>query len=57
MCIRDRALPLGGPLHQAGDVHKLDDRRGLLLGLVKGASKGEGLGNKFLANIRETRCV
>ena len=29
-----QALPLGGPLHQAGDVHKLDDRRGLLLGLV-----------------------
>ncbi len=25
-----------------------------IAGLVKGASKGEGLGNKFLANIRET---
>ncbi len=24
-----------------------------IAGLVKGASKGEGLGNKFLANIRE----
>ena len=26
-----------------------------IAGLVKGASKGEGLGNKFLANIRECR--
>src|SRR5688500_17826543 len=26
-------------------------------GLVKGASQGEGLGNKFLANIRETNAV
>ena len=25
-----------------------------IAGLVKGASKGEGLGNKFLANVRET---
>ena len=25
-----------------------------IAGLVKGASKGEGLGNQFLANIRET---
>ena len=25
-----------------------------IAGLVKGASRGEGLGNKFLANIRET---
>jgi ribosome-binding ATPase YchF (GTP1/OBG family) len=24
---------------------------------VKGASKGEGLGNKFLANIRETDAI
>ena len=28
-----------------------------IAGLVKGASKGEGLGNKFLANIRETGIV
>ncbi len=25
-----------------------------IAGLVKGASKGEGLGNQFLTNIRET---
>jgi GTP-binding protein YchF len=28
-----------------------------IAGLVKGASKGEGLGNKFLANIRETEAI
>jgi GTP-binding protein YchF len=28
-----------------------------IAGLVKGASKGEGLGNKFLANIRETNAI
>ena len=29
----------------------------ILLGLVKGASKGEGLGNKFLSHIRETDSI
>ncbi len=28
-----------------------------IAGIVKGASKGEGLGNKFLANIRETDAI
>lgn len=28
-----------------------------IAGLVKGASKGEGLGNKFLANIREVAAI
>ena len=28
-----------------------------IAGLVRGASKGEGLGNKFLANIRETHAI
>ncbi len=28
-----------------------------IAGLVKGASQGEGLGNKFLANIRETEAI
>lgn len=28
-----------------------------IAGLVKGASKGEGLGNRFLANIRETHAI
>ena len=29
-----QALALGSALHQTGDVHELDDRRGFLLGLV-----------------------
>lgn len=52
--------------------HRLDDLRTLfqpkktiyttfeftdIAGLVKGASRGEGLGNKFLANIRETDAI
>ena len=28
-----------------------------IAGLVKGANEGEGLGNKFLANIRETDAI
>ncbi len=28
-----------------------------IAGLVAGASKGEGLGNKFLSNIRETDAI
>ena len=28
-----------------------------IAGLIKGASSGEGLGNKFLANIRETAVI
>ena len=28
-----------------------------IAGLVAGAAKGEGLGNKFLANIRETQAI
>ena len=28
-----------------------------IAGLVKGANKGEGLGNQFLANIRETQAI
>ncbi len=28
-----------------------------IVGLVKGASKGEGLGNRFLANIREVDAI
>ena len=28
-----------------------------IAGLIKGAAQGEGLGNQFLANIRETACI
>ena len=30
-----QALALGGALHQARDIHKLDHRRGVLLGLIE----------------------
>lgn len=33
------------------------DRVRCIAGLVKGASKGEGLGNQFLANIREVDAI
>lgn len=37
---------------QAANVEIVD-----IAGLVRGASKGEGLGNQFLANIRETHAI
>ena len=40
-----------------GVVAVPDKRLDKLAGLVKGASKGEGLGNKFLSNIREVDAV
>ena len=46
--IRDRS-----PSRGLGDVYKRQD----IAGLVKGASKGEGLGNQFLANIREVDAI
>ena len=30
-----QALALGSPLHQAGDIHKFDHRRGDLLGVIE----------------------
>jgi hypothetical protein len=43
----------------AGSKEKIPTRMGFvdIAGLVKGASKGEGLGNQFLANIRETDAI
>src|SRR5208282_4591194 len=43
-----------------GDVAVPDPRLAILAdiaGLVRGASKGEGLGNQFLANIRECDAI
>ena len=37
---------------QAANVEIVD-----IAGLVRGASKGEGLGNQFLGNIRETNAI
>ena len=41
----------GGGLQSRGDELRA------LAGLVRGASKGEGLGNQFLANIRESAAI
>jgi ribosome-binding ATPase YchF (GTP1/OBG family) len=59
-----KSKTLVGCLHTPSNYPRVDGRRLLQLpttvefvdiaGLVKGASKGEGLGNQFLANIRET---
>ena len=42
-----------------GSAQKIPARMNFvdIAGLVKGASQGEGLGNQFLANIRETDAV
>ena len=42
---------------QLGQVSVPDERLTDIAGLVKGASKGEGLGNQFLANIRECDAI
>ena len=54
------------PDHRLDDLAKLFNPKKVIhttfeftdiAGLVKGASRGEGLGNKFLANIRETDAI
>jgi hypothetical protein len=42
----------------AGSAKKIETQLAFvdIAGLVRGASKGEGLGNQFLGNIREVRC-
>ncbi|MGH9946303.1 MAG: redox-regulated ATPase YchF [Pyrinomonadaceae bacterium] len=57
VAVPDERLPVLEKMHKAqklvpATVEFLD-----IAGLVRGASKGEGLGNQFLANIRETDAV
>jgi GTP-binding protein YchF len=49
----DKLVELIGPRSVVPAVVKIVD----IAGLVKGASKGEGLGNQFLANIRECEAI
>ncbi len=49
----NRLRQIFGPPKQTAAAIKFVD----IAGIVKGASKGEGLGNKFLANIREVDAV
>ena len=49
----DHLCKLWNPLKRVAATFEFTD----IAGLVKGASKGEGLGNQFLANIRETDAI
>tara|TARA_B100001287_G_scaffold273398_1_gene276767 strand:+ start:516 stop:1598 length:1083 start_codon:yes stop_codon:yes gene_type:complete len=49
----DRLVEIVKPKNTVSNSIEIVD----IAGLVKGASKGEGLGNKFLANIRETSAI
>ena len=49
----DFLCQLYNPLKRVAATFEFTD----IAGLVKGASKGEGLGNQFLANIRETDAI
>lgn len=49
----DYLCDLFNPLRRVAATFEFTD----IAGLVKGASKGEGLGNQFLANIRETDAI
>jgi GTP-binding protein YchF len=53
----DRRLEKLAELAQSKETIYTDLRVVDIAGLVRGASKGEGLGNQFLANIRETDAI
>ena len=55
--VPDRRLKLLGDLYHSKKVTPAVIEFVDIAGLVKGASKGEGLGNQFLANIREVDAV
>ena len=55
--VPDERLKKLGDLHQSKKVTPAVIEFVDIAGLVKGASKGEGLGNQFLANIRECDAI
>ena len=55
--VPDERLKKLGDLHHSKKVTPAVIEFVDIAGLVKGASKGEGLGNQFLANIRETDAI
>ncbi|HEY2094038.1 MAG TPA: redox-regulated ATPase YchF [Thermoanaerobaculia bacterium] len=55
--VADRRLVTLAELAQSKQTVFTDLRVVDIAGLVRGASKGEGLGNQFLANIRETDAI
>lgn len=57
VAVPDERLPILEKIHKSQKLVPATVEFVDIAGLVKGASKGEGLGNKFLANIRETDAV
>ncbi|MBP3900728.1 MAG: redox-regulated ATPase YchF [Blautia sp.] len=55
--VPDERLPLLGDFYHSKKVTPAVIEFVDIAGLVKGASKGEGLGNQFLANIREVDAI
>lgn len=55
--VPDERLDVLGKMHQTKKVTPTTIEFVDIAGLVKGASKGEGLGNQFLANIREVDAI
>lgn len=57
VAVPDERLPVLEKIHKAQKLVPATVEFVDIAGLVRGASKGEGLGNQFLANIRETDAV
>jgi GTP-binding protein YchF len=57
IAVPDNRLPVLEKMYSAEKVIPATVTFVDIAGLVAGASKGEGLGNKFLANIRETDAI
>src|SRR5215217_5503912 len=57
VAVPDERLPVLQKLNKAQKIVPATVEFLDIAGLVRGASKGEGLGNQFLANIRETHAV
>lgn len=55
--VPDKRLEVLGKMHHSQKIVPTAIEFVDIAGLVKGASKGEGLGNKFLANIREVDAI
>ena len=57
VAVPDERIKLLGELYHTKKVTPAVIEFVDIAGLVKGASKGEGLGNQFLSNIRETDAI
>lgn len=57
VAVPDERLTVLGKMHNSGRIVPATIEFVDIAGLVKGASKGEGLGNQFLANIREVDAI